>query len=173
MRKLDKLNHIRKVNLLTEDRQNNERVVTELLGLSKQERMAKKQSLELKQSLEEAYSEIDNFLFKSVIAPMPNSKSYQDMINIIDGLLKQAATMLPTVAKLVPDLFDGNKTKVGTIHQYTPEGNLEPGIMPSTWLFALKDEGSSSDKIIMDNNDDSIVKFKQLIEKKINQSKIS
>lgn len=173
MRKLDKKKNMLRVNLLTEERQNNERVVTELLGLSKQEKMAKKKSLELKQSLEKSYTEIDNFIFKTVVTEEPKNKSYEDMIKIIDELLKQAASVLPVTANLVPDLFDGSKTKVGVIYQYTNEDHLQPCIMPSTWLFALKDDHSLPGKIIMDSNEDCIKKFKQLIEKKVNQLKTS
>jgi len=162
MRRFDKINNIKKVNILTEDRQNNDRVITELLGLSKQEKMNKKKQAEL----EQAYREIDNFDFSNVFINIPESKSYQDMIKLTDENLKKITNDLPTVASLVPELFDVNLTKIGMIYKYSPDDNLNPGIIPSTWLHALKDEHSTSDKTIMDSNKDCITKFKKLIEKR-------
>jgi len=107
----------------------------ELFGLSKKE----KEQKYIKEKLEQAKKEIDNYNFDRIFKQPSDNKNNQALQNLVDIILKDAGYSLQTVKLLMPDLFkrrtDDATGAMAAIFDYN--GKSINGIVPSNFWFLV------------------------------------
>ena len=166
MKKTDKKNHIKKVNELTEERQNSERsIVSELFGFSKSEKEAKERSMNVKLAIDE----INRYDFNEIATPKNKTNSLFEIRKIIGFVLDDARTKLPILAKLLPEMFNNDETKAAIIYKNI-DGHLEECITPASWHALLRKQTPETlnDEAVnvIDSNDEIKTRFIIFINKK-------
>ena len=111
----------------------------ELFGLSKKE----KEQKYIKEKLEQAKKEIDNYNFNRIFKQPSDNKNSLIVQNLIDAALEDASHSLPTVKLLIPDLFKntGAFTTVADLN-----GKSINGIIPDNFWFLAKGQRLSKDE---------------------------
>lgn len=158
MRKVDKIKNIQKVNLLTEERQNNMRSLTELFGYT-----ARKEAKAKQLALETAYSEIDKVNLIHYLVYQPGNKdSFTEKVKGVAYHLNELKNSLPTVAKYLPYMFNIEDLKIGGIINKLANGEPIESVCPAVW-FPILNGGNR----MIDTKENAGNKLKEILKNKL------
>lgn len=111
-----------------------EEVIEEIFGLSQKE----KQEKQLIQDVDNAIREVNRFNFKGLFRELEQDANRVTIRLDMDDSLKQAEKNLPTVKKLLPDLFE-NKEALIVYYQLTPTRKLKGIVLKGFSPYIVKD----------------------------------
>ena len=107
--------------------------INEIFGFSKKE----KEQKYIKQKLELAKKEIDNYNFDRIFKQPSSNKNNRDLQELVDIVLKDASSSLQTVKSLMPDLFKRQEGTGAMAAIYEYKGKFLNGIVPSNFWFLV------------------------------------
>lgn len=118
--------------------------LNELFGFSKKE----KETKALKSEIEKAKSEVDKFKFKRLISQHcnPELQTQKDLRDAVARRLGSAKMEMPTVAKLLPDLFTLNDKMSNAVFVIVPEYSDCKHTVPDKWGFAVRSHEVDQEK---------------------------
>ena len=131
---IDILNEIERMQqlagILKEDKQHQ---IGEVFGFSKKE----KEQKYIKEKLEQAKKEIDNYNFDRIFKQPSDNKNNQLLQNLVDIVLKDAGYSLQTVKLLMPHLFKREEGTGAMAAIFDYKGKYLNGIVPSNFWFLV------------------------------------
>jgi hypothetical protein len=157
MRKVDKINNMRKVNVLTEERQNDIRSITEIFGYT-----ARKEAKSKQTDLETSFKEIDNINIVSYLIYQPGNKdSFKEKVKGMVYHLNELKEKLPTIVKIIPSMFNTEELNIAGINNKSITSETIASICPAGWFQILNGgNGMVDSKENIDNKLKIVIKNK-------------